>query len=147
MGRSEAELRPAIREDLAWILGLLERSRLPTAGVADHISGFLVAEIPAGPAGCGALERYGSDALLRSVAVMEAHRGRGIGRQIVEALVSRAAAGGIRTLTLLTTSAEGYFTRLGFRAVDRSQVPRSIERSTELQGACPVSAAVLRLDF
>jgi amino-acid N-acetyltransferase len=147
MDRAEPSLRSATAEDLAWIAELLDSALLPTAGISDHLSGFLVAEVQSRPVGCAAIERYGSEALLRSVAVVPGHRGLGIGRRLVEALISRAAADGIRTLILLTTTSARYFSRLGFREVDRALLPESVGQSEELRGACPASAAILRLDL
>jgi amino-acid N-acetyltransferase len=44
---------------------------------------------------------------------------------------------------LLTTTAEDFFARFGFRRTDRTQVPPSVRESREFQGACPTSATVM----
>ncbi len=88
----------------------------------------------------------GSDvALLRSVAVVGAEEGRGVGEALVRRTLSTAAAQGVREVYLLTTTAAGYFPRFGFQVVERSALPAALEASTELRGACPASATAMRL--
>ncbi|MGH9442973.1 MAG: arsenic resistance N-acetyltransferase ArsN2 [Thermoanaerobaculia bacterium] len=147
MASSESILRPAVPADLPEILALLEIANLPVEGVADHLPGFLIAEFDACPAACGGLERYGAEALLRSVAVRPAHRRSGLGNRIVKTLIETARREGIRTVVLLTTTAAGYFPRFGFESIDRSAVPESLRRSAELRGACPSTATAMRLEL
>ncbi|MFL5491993.1 MAG: GNAT family N-acetyltransferase, partial [Gemmatimonadales bacterium] len=78
------ELRMASSADLEAVFGLLSRSGLPTAGVADNFSQFLVAEANGRLVGVVGLEIYGQSALLRSAAVEESWRGSGVGRVLVE---------------------------------------------------------------
>ena len=62
--------------------------------------------------GCAALERYGSAALLRSVAVAEDARGIGLGVTFVEVAIARGQTSGVTTLVLLTTTAERFYRAL-----------------------------------
>jgi GNAT superfamily N-acetyltransferase len=78
------ELRTASAADLQSVFSLLDRSGLPTAGVADNFSQFLVAEADGRLVGVVGLELYGESALLRSAAVEESWRGSGVGRVLVE---------------------------------------------------------------
>ena len=55
-----------------------------------------------------------------------------------------AAERGVGALYLLTTSAEGYFPRLGFVRVAREDLPGELDRSEQMRGACPVSASAMR---
>ena len=48
-------------------------------------------------------------------------------------------------LYLLTTTAEGFFPRLGWEPVARAELPAELAGSQELRGACPASAAAMRL--
>jgi amino-acid N-acetyltransferase len=45
---------------------------------------------------------------------------------------------------LLTTTAEHYFSALGFARVERHDVPASVQTSIEFTTACPSSATVMR---
>ncbi len=90
------ELRTASAADLEAVFGLLDRSGLPTAGVADNFSQFLVAEADGRLVGVVGLELYGQSALLRSAAVEESWRGSGVGRVLVERALDLARERGHR---------------------------------------------------
>ncbi|MCX5761786.1 MAG: GNAT family N-acetyltransferase, partial [Gemmatimonadetes bacterium] len=51
---------------------------------------------------------------------------------------------GIRTLWMLTTTADQWFPRFGFTVTARADVPEPVRASVEFQGACPDSAIVMR---
>ena len=93
--------------------------------------------------GCAALERHGRVRLLRSVAVAPAERGKGLGEALVRRVLDRARGEGVSTVVLLTTTAAGFFPRLGFRTVPRWEVPREVQASAEFQGACPEAATAI----
>jgi GNAT superfamily N-acetyltransferase len=95
------------------------------------------------PVGYGALEVYGPDVLLRSIVVAADARGEGVGRMIVEWLLTHAAAFGAGRAFLFTTNARAYFERLGFEVVDRSRAPQSILATRQAIGLCPASAVLL----
>ncbi|HEY3587088.1 MAG TPA: GNAT family N-acetyltransferase, partial [Myxococcaceae bacterium] len=78
-------------------------------------------------------------------AVAENAGGRGVGAELVRAVLERARALGLRELYLLTTSAAGYFPRFGFERIGREALPSSLQASEEMRGACPSSAAAMRL--
>jgi amino-acid N-acetyltransferase len=146
----EATLRPARREDLAAIERLLVSSGLPTVGVADTLSGFIVAESDdekriVGVAGLECCS--GEHALLRSTAVEPDWRGTGLGRRLVTHLIAEAESRGIKALYLLTTTAERYFPSFGFTTTQRDIVPDEIKQSVEFREACPSSATVMALEL
>jgi len=138
------ELRTALESDLPAVLGLLHRAQLPTAGVIDVPSHFVMAESDGKLVGVVGLEVYGESALLRSAAVEESWRGSGVGRVLVERALDVARERGIEDVFLLTTTAEHYFPRLGFSCVSRDSVTPGIKSSVEFQEACPASATVMR---
>jgi amino-acid N-acetyltransferase len=131
----------ATQNDLSAIKTLLEANHLPTAGVDEHWSAFVVARDGEAIAGCGGLELYPDAALIRSIAVDADYRSRGIGDLIVRALVDRI---GKRDLYLLTTTAEKYFARRGFEKIARDSVHPQLSASREFQDACPASAIAMR---
>jgi amino-acid N-acetyltransferase len=136
-------IRNATNADLGAVQQLLSASDLPVEGVAENFSDFLVAEDGQSIAGAIGLERHGTVALLRSAVIAAEQRGTGIGRRLVEELLSRAAASGIQHIYLLTTTAEDYFPRFGFKRSTRSNVPDALKQSAEFQGACPETATVM----
>src|SRR5215510_5190526 len=103
---STAIIRPASDADLPRILALLGRAGLPTVGVAEALQGFFVAGDGGDIVGVVGIEvccdRY---ALLRSTAVADEWKGRGLGRKLVERAIAEAEASGIEALYLLTTTA------------------------------------------
>jgi amino-acid N-acetyltransferase len=141
-----ADLRAAKDADLQKIERLLVANGLPLDGVAEALPGFVVAEHGDDIVGVAGLEVCRENALLRSVAVDEEWRSRGLGRALVTRVISDAEARGIRALYLLTTTADRYFPSHGFRAVERHTVPDDIRTTREFQGACPESATVMCRD-
>ena len=93
------------------------------------------------PVGTVAVEGYGADGLLRSLAVDAAWRGRGVGRTLVAAAERRACGRGLESLALLTTTAAPFFAALGWREADRAEVPAAVRASSEFCDVCPASAA------
>lgn len=136
-------LRPATPGDLSRVCALLASASLPVAGVEPHLTEFIVAEDDAGLVGVIGRETYGSTALLRSAAVEPRVRGTGLGSLLVRELTERAKADGVRSLILLTTTAEQWFPRFGFVPITRDSVPVALRASEELRGACPASAVVM----
>lgn len=139
------EIRPARPSDLPAVLALVTQAALPPDGVAEHIGGFLVAAREGEVVACAGLEVYGSCGLLRSVVVRPDHRGRGVGRAVVAAVIERARARGLSHLYLLTTTAAGYFARMGFRPLDRDRVPAQVQASAEFSAGCCAAAQAMGL--
>ena len=137
-------LRRAGHADQEAVAALLRDLELPTAGVADWLDRFWVAEHESRVVGVAGMERYGDGGLLRSVAVAHGWRDSGIGRALVDRVLEEGRAAGVREVYLLTTTAEQYFPRLGFACVDRENVPAAVRASVEFTGACPASAVVMR---
>src|SRR5262249_15658466 len=101
--------------DLPAIKQLLMDSDLPTAGVDEHWKTFIVARDRNAVVGCGGSEAHEVAALLRSIVVHPDYRSLGIGRKIVRQLLDRLASRGIREFYLLTTTAQEYFRKRGFK--------------------------------
>jgi amino-acid N-acetyltransferase len=145
MSASEITIRPASEADLEPIKALLVANGLPTAGVDDHWKTFLVARDGEALVACGGAEAYQFAALIRSVAVSPTHRSQGLGRRIVRQLLDRLASRGLREFYLLTTTAEAYFRKRGFKTIDRDEVHPQLLSSREFQDACPDTAVCMRL--
>ncbi|MDP9193609.1 MAG: arsenic resistance N-acetyltransferase ArsN2 [Acidobacteriota bacterium] len=142
---TEITIAAATAADLEAIKELLIASGLPTAGVDDHWKTFIVARDGTNVVACGGAEAYQFAALIRSVAVRQEHRSHGLGRRIVRQLLDRLASRGLREFYLLTTTAEAYFRKRGFKTIDRDEVHPQLLSSREFQDACPESAVCMRL--
>ncbi len=137
---------PASPGDLPEVRSLLAENRLPLAGVEDCVGAMRVARSGGRIVGVAALEISGSDGLLRSVVVDRGRRGTGLGARLVAAATDLARSRSVRTLYLLTETAEGFFRSLGFSAIDRSHAPEGLRRSVEFGSACPASAILMRAE-
>jgi amino-acid N-acetyltransferase len=137
-------VRSAEPADLPAVLALLGRADLPTAGVADALPQFVIAEDGGRIVGAVGLELYGASALLRSAAVEESWQGCGVGRTLIERALDLARERQIEDVFLLTTTAEHYFPRFGFACVPRNTVNREVQDSVEFREACPASAVAMR---
>ncbi|MCO8577382.1 GNAT family N-acetyltransferase [Burkholderia multivorans] len=137
------EIRSATVDDFASIEALLNQCSLPIVGVADHLQNFLVAIEDSEMCGCGGIEHYGQAALIRSVAVAEHARDSGLGQAIVARLVRESHSRKVRSLVLLTTTAESYFARQGFVRIARDDVPPMVLVSSQFRGVCPASATIM----
>lgn len=142
-------LRAASTADLPAIENLLVASALPTAGVADALDGFLVAEDARSKqiVGVVGIEVCCEFALLRSTAVDPAWRGTGLGKRLVERAIAEAESRGMKAMYLLTTTAERYFPSFGFVKTTRDAVPDDVKQSVEFREACPATATVMALDL
>jgi amino-acid N-acetyltransferase len=138
-------IAPAAAADLDDIKALLAANNLPTAGVDEHWKTFIVARFGGKIIAIGGSEAYQFAALIRSVVVAPEYRKHGLGRRIVRQLLDRLASRGLREFYLLTTDAEAYFKKRGFKTIDRDEVHPQLLSSQEFQGACPDSAVCMRL--
>jgi amino-acid N-acetyltransferase len=153
MSRTAAEqtltIERAAAADLPGLLSLLDSVGLPSEGVAEHLSGFLVArEADGRVAGCVGMERHGSVALLRSAAVAPESQGAGLGRCLTAALLERARAEGVCEVLLLTTTARDFFAaKFGFGEAARADYEAHLAGSPEWNLPRCSSAVLMRLDL
>lgn len=123
---------------------LLVESRLPMADLSSrHLENFWGCGPVEAPQGIVGLEIYGEVALLRSLAVASDFRGRGCGQALVAEAERYAHSRGVTEVYLLTTTAEGFFDRLGYRKTDREGAPAPIRQTEQFSGLCPTSSALM----
>jgi amino-acid N-acetyltransferase len=140
-----AAIRPADSDDLSSVARLLQTAGLPTADLASaHEFQSWVLEERGSVLGVVGLERFGRAALLRSLAVAPEYRKRGLGQELVARLEHDAQAQGIEQLVLLTETAQDFFKRLGYTAIDRAEVSDDVKQSAEFRSLCPASAVCMR---
>ena len=128
------EVRPARTCDVAVIRRLVDtyapRGILlnkPTVTLYEDVQEFLVAARPDGDVvGCGALHVMWEDlAEIRTLAVDPSVKGEGVGHQLLERLLDRARALGVRRLFCLTFEVD-FFGRHGFREIDGIPVEHAV---------------------
>lgn len=138
------DFRPARPEDYPAICALLAEEGLPNKDIEGGQAGrFHLAIRDRHVLACAGLELYGSDALLRSVAVDRRARRHGLGRILVGIAERDARAAAAHRLFLLTTTSASYFEKLGYVAIDRSAAPALLQASPQFASLCPVSAICL----
>lgn len=135
-----SDVVPASAQDLMAIRELLERCGLPTSDLDSARPEFAVIRQDGQVVAAGALQRFGSSALLRSVVVTPDRRGSGLGRSVVSELEQLARVAHISQLFLLTQTAADFFARQGYRVVERSSAPKDVQGSEEFRSLCPSSA-------
>ena len=133
-------------DHLGQLEALLDASALPSEDCAEQAGNFYGIFDRDRLVAAGGLEPAEGCFLLRSVVVAPDYRGRGLARRITEFLLERArSAGGGRTY-LLTETAAGYFSALGFETVARDSVPAAIARTRQFASLCPDSAHCMAID-
>lgn len=146
MTTTERTIRPARAEDLEPVLALVVAAALPADGIRDGWGdAYAVAATGERVIGVAGVEVHGRSGLLRSVAVAPEARGTGVGQALTRDRIEWARAARLDALYLLTTTAQGFFPRLGFTHVERDTVPAEVRASGEFRDVCPASAAVLWL--
>ena len=134
-------IRPAEFERLA---AALEAEGLPADDLCYATNRFYALEEDGEVLGYAGLERREGAALLRSVVVPPERRRSGIGRRLVEAVLTQAAALGHGEVHLLTMTAAPYFERLGFERIPRARAPAGVAGSAQFTTLCPGSAVLMR---
>ncbi|MBN1294524.1 MAG: N-acetyltransferase [Candidatus Latescibacteria bacterium] len=98
----------------------------PLSRVYDNVRDYTVAEINGDVVGCGSLHVMWADlAEICALAVVEEHKGKGIGRAMVETLIEEAKKLGINRVFALTYQVE-FFARFNFSEIDKSELPHKI---------------------
>jgi amino-acid N-acetyltransferase len=133
-------IRPARTRDVPMIRKLIdtnvESGRLlskATVALYEDVQEFCVADLDDDPldgdtalAGCGALHVMWEDlAEIRTVAVVPASQGLGVGHAIVRELLSRARVLGVRRVFVLTFAVD-FFARHGFVAINGTPVAAEV---------------------
>ena len=138
--------RAATQSDVQHIKLFLKENELPVDGVDEWVENFLILTNQEGKwMGVAGFELYGASCLLRSVAVDQSFRGRGLGKGLVDAVLANANKKGASKSYLLTADAEMYFKKMGFEIIRREDIDEAVLASAELKiNACEHCTLMLR---
>jgi N-acetylglutamate synthase-like GNAT family acetyltransferase len=137
-------IAPFVSHDEVALAVLLQACELSTEDITpEMLEHFLTAHVGKVLVGCAGVDVMGEAGLLRSVAVDEAHRGTGLGKELVAAVEELAKKEGVRELYLLTTTAEDFFAGLGYREIPRDQSPADIAATEQFASLCPSSSSFM----
>ena len=123
---------------------LLKANDLPYQDVRSKPDCFFLAYSGTNWIGCGGVETYGSDGLLRSVVIKKSDRGQGYGTKLYGELEDHTRTDGIQTLYLLTTTAAEFFRDRGYEEISREATPPRIQQTAEFTNLCPDSATCMK---
>ena len=134
-------------EDEQKIKEVLTASGLHHQDIApSHLQHFLV--LKEGPnlalIGAVGLELKNNCALLRSLAVIEPQRSKGLATQLIKEIEKYARSQRIDTLYLLTLTAERFFAKQGYRKTERESAPPAIRETAEFNSLCPETAVCMK---
>lgn len=131
-------------EQLDKIKLLLAACELPTSDLAPSSAMvFFTLHADNKLAGVIGLEIHDTVALLRSLAVAPAQRKHDLGKSLVKFAEAYAEKHDIESLYLLTTTAEDFFSKLGYSIASREKAPSSIKATSQFSGLCPSSSAFM----
>ena len=127
------EIRPARTKDIPGIRALIDTYTLggrllnkETVMLYEDVQEFTVAVEGDDLVGCGALHVLWEDlAEVRTVAVLERLRGKGVGHQIMQAIEERAGAIGVKRIFCLTFETQ-FFGRHGFEEIQGTPVDADV---------------------
>jgi amino-acid N-acetyltransferase len=123
---------------------LLAQCNLPASDIADAAPPlFFGMQSEAIPVAMVGLELFQTGALLRSLAVSMAHRGRGHAQALVAHAQCVATSRGAENIYLLTTTAATFFESLGYAPISREDAPQDIRATAQFSGVCPRASALL----
>jgi glycerol 3-phosphatase-2 len=140
------EFRRAVDGDAPAVRALLHSSGLTSAGVEERIEFTQVCGEGAVEA-TACMDQTGDYGILRAVAVRDSYRAKGLGLLAATAALEDASARGISHVSLFTESAAPFFQRLGFRPVERSDLPEPVRNSRHAFEECAQSAVAMTLDL
>lgn len=114
----DTEIRNAKQADIRDIKKLLSFYALDTVKVEKNLPEFKIAEKDGKMVGCACLDA-GDIVELRSIAVLPSYRNKGIGSQLVKAVLERAAE--ITDIVYLRTTSPVFFERKGACRIENDE--------------------------
>ena len=142
--KTEYRIENATNQQRKLILSLLESEGLPVKDLPDSLNNFLVSLNGPNIIGVIGLERYDNYGLLRSLVVDKNYRNKDIAAALVSKLEKLADSLELDSIFLLTETAPKYFERKGYNRIERTEVPKPVQASSEFSATCPVSAIVMK---
>lgn len=124
-------------------LDLLRFYELPTTDINDKNVTLWSAEKETNLLGLVGLEMSGKTGLLRSLAVVQEHQGKGVAKHLCNLVFKHAEDNGVARLFLLTETALDFFLQLGFTEIDRQLAPKDLSSTEQFSSLCPDSASLM----
>ena len=143
----ETNILKATKDDIPAITTLLNESNLPPDDLERWIDNFLVLTIEGKIEGCIGLEQWDVVGLLRSFAVSENYRSRGLGIRLYTKLIALAKDMNLSSIILLAMAASDFFEKNGFKFINRNEAHESVKNSVQFKLDACKAYSVMKLDL
>ena len=138
------EIEILARPPRAGAMRLLDSADLPSSDLSDAmLEHFFFVGSPTKPIALIGLELFGENALIRSLVVAPGARSNGVGWALLTHAEQHSRSQGVHELYLLTTTADKFFERHGFKRIGRDTVPDSIRSTREFAEICPATSTIM----
>ena len=137
----------ATADDEKPIKQILADSDLPYQDISSsQLRHFLIVKDGSSStlAGVVGLELRDDAGLLRSLAVSESYRRKGLATQLVNKIEKYARSQNITALYLLTLTAEDFFAARKYQKTDRESAPPALQETAEFKSLCPETAVCMK---
>ena len=129
------------------VLELLKSFELPVSDIDSDSSVFFGVENESRIVGCIGFQELGEVGLLRSLAVDNRYQSKGLGQALTKKVIEEAGNRKKSTLYLLTTDAEHFFEKHGFRKIVKTESPEVVKKTKQYSEICADSAVVMKIDL
>ena len=137
---------PASQNSFTAAIELLKKNNLPTEDINSGTQLFVLEEND-GVIGTVAVEYDFNVALVRSLSLAEEKRKSGIGEILVRFIEHYVHKQGVHSVYLLTTTAENFFLKKGYKRIDRNKVPDFIKNTKEYSVLCSSSSTLMKKEL
>lgn len=139
------KLEPAKASDFTALTDQLREVNLPYEDLPPSLDNFLLIKAEDKVIASVGLEIYGAYALLRSLATSYGLGDKGLANNLFDEAILLAKRNEVKEAFLITSSANKYFERRGFKQVEREKAPDEIKNTSQFKGVCPASATIMTL--
>lgn len=144
---NDAFFEQAKRNQLNDVKDLLQKSNLPYNDIDEHFDNFVISLYKNKIIGVMGIEPYNKVGLVRSLAVNNDFRNKGIASKLLEKIIDYSKSKSVEEIFLLTTTASGFFFKFGFKIIDSDKMPDEIKNTSEFQDICPASSICMKKDI
>ncbi|HUA81751.1 MAG TPA: GNAT family N-acetyltransferase [Dyella sp.] len=127
------EIKRATQIDQRDVHALLDSCGLSTHDIFSSNALYWTARSEALLVGFCGMELAENTALLRSVSVRNEHRGRGLARRLIEAVMAEANARSIGRIYLFSKDTGGFFEALGWREVPVEEASKTMQAAPQVR--------------
>src|SRR5688500_5042469 len=129
--QNEIKIKKAGNQYRQSIISLLQSEKLPEEDLPPVLENFCIAVLDNYLVGVIGLQQYDNCGLLRSMVVNDQYRNKSIASRLVSELEEKAGSLGIDCIYLLPETASSYFERKRYEKINRAEVPKSMQASSE----------------